>query len=150
MEFYTIQMASHREAKRLGIPFVDITRKSGEFIFAPTWEMIRALKDGRMSAAEYTEKYEELMAHTYNLYREDWYRFFQRDKVAVACFCGAGTFCHRYLLRNILKRVFRNRGWDFIDGGEITKETFLIPHPPSRAQQGLLDFDVGGMAPSPA
>lgn len=142
MNLYTIQMASWREAKRLGIPLYDITCKSGDEIFAPERSDLYEHKAGRMSDEEYTRRYREKMLRTYNFYRPEWDRFIQKEVVALACYCPAGKFCHRYLLKDILLKLHMRLHLPCAYLGEVTKEmkephqsTLFMPY-----RQPELDF----------
>jgi len=44
---------------------LDITVKSGDRTFAPTWDMVKAYKAGRITQEEYTEMYHALMRRSY-------------------------------------------------------------------------------------
>lgn len=127
MNLYTIQMASWREAKRLGIPLYDITCKSGDEIFAPERSDLYEHKAGRMSDEEYTRRYHEKMLRTFNHYRPEWERFLLKNAVALACYCPAGGFCHRYLLKDILLKLHLKRHLPCSYLGEITKDTLELP-----------------------
>lgn len=120
MELYTIQLAKHRWAASAGIKVIDTTVKSGLFYLAPTWDMVLGFKRGELTADGYTKRYEERMLHMYNHYRPEWDAFLAEPCMAIACYCSAGRFCHRHLLKDIVRRVLRSRKVDFIDCGEIT------------------------------
>lgn len=119
MELYTIQLAKHRWASSAGIKVIDTTVKSGLFYLAPTWDMVMGFKRGDLTADQYTKQYEQRMLGMYNAYRQEWNTFLAEPTMAIACYCAAGRFCHRHLLKDIVRRVLRNRKIDFVDGGEI-------------------------------
>lgn len=58
---YTVQMNNVRVAHAEEIPVVDITVKSGSKVFAPTWEMVMALKSGEIGEDVYTAYYDQMM-----------------------------------------------------------------------------------------
>ena len=142
MEMYTIQLASWREARRLGIPMVDITAKSGDETFAPEWDALRDFKMGLMSESEYERRYRDHMLTTFRLYRPEWENFLSRELVAVACYCGAGTFCHRHIFKDLVKTIHEKRKLPFVYGGEITKETTsrVIDRPVVPTRQSQFNF----------
>jgi uncharacterized protein YeaO (DUF488 family) len=103
MLLYTIQIPV---AKRLGLGkysrYLDITVKSGDKAFAPTWKMVMGSKQGRNTDEEYTRQYTELMRQSYKSNRQRWDEVLNLDEVILACYCKADSFCHRYLLKDML------------------------------------------------
>ena len=121
MELYTIQVARWRLAKELDIQFVDTTVKSGDSVFAPTWPMVTAYKDGSLSESDYTKQYIELLRSSYREHRGDWLELLKLERAAIACYCKAGAFCHRMLLRDALEKVALANNLPFEYKGELTK-----------------------------
>ena len=103
MLLYTIQIPV---AKKLGLGkdsrYLDITVKSGDKAFAPTWKMVMGSKQDRITDEEYTRQYTELMRQSYKTNRECWNEVLNLDEVILACYCKADSFCHRYLLKDML------------------------------------------------
>ena len=103
MLLYTIQISV---AKKLGLDkdsrYIDITVKSGDKDFAPTWKMVMGSKESKITDEEYTNQYTELMRQSYKENRQRWDELLNLDEVILACYCKADTFCHRYLLKDIL------------------------------------------------
>jgi len=87
---------------------LDITAKGkdpfGKF-FAPTWELIRNLKNGIIDERQYEIEYCDLMLHSWNTYQDRWQELLNRQEVTLVCFCPPGTFCHRLLLAKYLEKV---------------------------------------------
>lgn len=83
----------------------DITVKSGERAFAPTWNMVMGHKKGAIDADEYVSMYHELMRGTYRNERGKWTELMARDRVVLVCFCPPHAFCHRLLLADILVKL---------------------------------------------
>lgn len=123
MKVYTIQMAQWRLAKEKGIPLVDITVKSGMQALAPTWRMVTLLKAGAISEQEFAELYLEKLRDDDWANREEWTKLMSNDTMALACYCRAGEFCHRYLLADYLKDLRQKQTLPFTYGGEILPET---------------------------
>lgn len=119
MEVYTIQISQWRKAKAAGIPFVDTTVKTGTSIFAPTWPMVVGVKAGSITEAEYTEQYIALMRERFNQRPEEWAVFCKQEKVAIACFCPSGCFCHRYILKDLLAKYCNRYNIPFEYKGEL-------------------------------
>ena len=103
MLLYTIQIPV---AKRLGLMddsrYLDITVKSGDKAFAPTWKMVMGSKQSKITDEEYTRQYIELMRQSYRANKQRWDEVLNLDEVILACYCKADTFCHRYLLKDML------------------------------------------------
>jgi uncharacterized protein YeaO (DUF488 family) len=83
----------------------DITVKTGSKIFAPTWDIVMGLKNGKITQEQYEEEYHRLMVKSYNENREEWNKLLSRDRVVLVCFCRSGDFCHRYLLAKYLVKL---------------------------------------------
>lgn len=84
---------------------LDITVKSGDKTFAPTWKMVIGHKRCSMSNELYIELYLQLMRKSYKKYKAKWQELLNQETVTLVCFCGKGNFCHRYLLANILVKL---------------------------------------------
>lgn len=70
--------------------------------FAPTWSMVKGIKEGTMTEDEYTKLYHDLMINSWKNKRDAWDRLLSMDMVTLVCFCPNGSFCHRYLLAGYL------------------------------------------------
>ena len=110
MKVFTAQMS---KINRSNPEHMDITVKSGIKMFAPTWDMVMGYKDGRISEEEYTEMYYNLMRQSYRTNREEWDKELSREKLVLFCYCKAGEFCHRLLLKDIFMKLGAE------DGGEL-------------------------------
>lgn len=119
MNLYTIQIAHHRKAASLGIEMIDTTVKSGIPAFAPRWDMVMGHKNGTVSDAEYTTEYNKMMRDSYITNQQTWNMMLGKDKVAIACYCKPGVFCHRHLLREYFQKICEAKGIEFKYVGEI-------------------------------
>lgn len=103
LEIYTVQISV---ANQLGLTddpnYLDVTVKSGNDSFAPTWDMVMSHKRGELSDDGYTDQYYRRMRQSYIDNREDWQALLEQEKVILACYCRAGCFCHRHLLAKML------------------------------------------------
>ena len=118
MKIYTCQMSQYRKAKSLGISFYDVTVKSGDKQFAPTWDFLMKYKqDGDEQA--YIEKFIPLMRENYINNKKYWIDFLSQDEIAIACYCKKGDFCHRHLLVDIFEKVCKHNNIKFERGGEL-------------------------------
>ena len=76
---------------------LDITVKGDDDtgkILAPTWEMVRGVKNGTMSHNEYTKRYTDILFNVPDGYVTE---LLKRSSITLVCFCKPYTFCHRYL-----------------------------------------------------
>lgn len=117
---YTVQMAKWRKCKELGIELIDTTVKSGDPIFAPTWDIVSAVKEGRITPEQYTEVYLELMRKSFKEHRDAWLALLSKPVIAIACYCKTGAFCHRHLLLSYLEKACQFFGIPYTLAGEIT------------------------------
>lgn len=119
MQLYTIQMAQWRKAKAQGILLLDTTVKSGDPVFAPTWEIVDGVKSGRITADEYTHVYRQLMTRSFRIHAARWREVIRGEPVAVACYCAKGKFCHRHLLKDYFQEICHARSIPFEYLGEL-------------------------------
>ncbi|MDD3653985.1 MAG: hypothetical protein PHO01_07355 [Desulfotomaculaceae bacterium] len=84
---------------------LDITVKTGDRIFAPTWKMVMQSKAGKLSQQEYAAMYYSLMRDSYVKNKQRWVEVLNMDQVVLVCFCPKETFCHRLLLADILTKL---------------------------------------------
>lgn len=122
MKIYTIQMGQWRKAKEKGLDILDTTVKSGEEKLAPTWDMVRTIKDGGGAEDEalYTKMYLAKLKASFLQDREYWKELLSREYVVLACYCKAGTFCHRYILADVLLKICQNQSIPCELVGEVT------------------------------
>jgi uncharacterized protein YeaO (DUF488 family) len=115
----TIQLSQWRKIKDTDIELIDTTVKSGIEAFAPTWDMVKGVKEGTMSEEEYTSLYKQKMIRSYMTNQLVWNSLINKDKVAIACYCKPSEFCHRHLLVNYLKKLCEHNEIEFVYAGEI-------------------------------
>lgn len=85
---------------------LDITVKGGTAkAFCPSWDMVMGYKNKTLSEAEYTIKYIKLMEESKIKYPEIWNELLNKESVTLVCFCANNSFCHRYILRDILVKM---------------------------------------------
>jgi len=116
VKIHTIQIIL---AEKLGIVssrnYLDITAKSAS-IFAPSWLLLNGYRYGKITEAEYTKRYLALMRRLYKKSSYCFHEVADMEDVILACYCRAGEFCHRL----ILKDIFVKMGGKYI--GEIDKD----------------------------
>ena len=119
IEIYTIQLAKYRKLDPLGIKLIDITAKSGIEAFAPLISNVMLYKQSLLSESEYTELYLSKMRRSYKDHYDKWIEISSYSKIALACYCPAGVFCHRHLFKDIFKKHLDKKGIEFHDHGEL-------------------------------
>lgn len=99
----------------------DITVKSASEpegkLLAPTWDMVRGVKDGTLDWNEYTFRYVALVGT--RRHSQVWRDLLLRERVVLVCFCPPGRNCHRHLAKTIIGDACTAEGIPFEDGGEI-------------------------------
>ena len=107
----------NRRADHHGLT-LDVTVKSARpenRVFAPTWEMVMGVKDGRLAWHEYVARYRallrgrwddpasrrQLVATALTAVRTD---------VTILCYCPSPVHCHRSLLAEVLQQVAKAQG----------------------------------------
>lgn len=133
MSCYTIQLAHYRVLKDTDYVLADTTVKSGDARLAPTWDMVRMVKnalpgDAEAVQAAYTEAYVAMLRMSYANDPVFFHDLIRTEKLVLACFCPHCTFCHRYILIDFLMLIaelitvpFRYCG-EILKSGEIDKQ----------------------------
>jgi ribA/ribD-fused uncharacterized protein len=102
LEIYTAQY------RYSGDDRLDITVKGQHplgRIFAPTWNIVLASKNGSITQPDYVSEYYSMMLKSYNMYPHVWHYILSLDTVTFVCFCRPGEFCHRVLLTDYFKQM---------------------------------------------
>lgn len=116
---WTIQMARWRLAKERDIFFLDITAKSGVAAFAPSWECLKAYRQGTMKEDQYTAEYLERMSNSKERTPKHWARLSAYPRIALACYCQDQTYCHRHLFKVLMAEHLTEQGHLVIQMGEL-------------------------------
>ena len=124
MQFHlwTVQMAQWRLCKKEGIFLLDTTAKSGEQAFAPEYGAVIAYKNGALSENDYTKAYLEKMALSLEMRPDKWRKLLLQPKVAIACYCRAGVFCHRHLFLDLMEGYLQAHNQHVTVHGELTPQ----------------------------
>lgn len=109
-QIWTLQISRARKVADREIHLLDTTVKSGNRLFAPSWEMVMGHKEGTISDAEYTATYLARMAKSRLEHPAGWATLLDHTKVAVMCYCTPGKFCHRHLFVPIMKQYLEDQG----------------------------------------
>lgn len=83
---------------RIGQTGLDITVKSGDKVFAPTWDIVMNLKNGNITWQQYVKEYYALMRNSYQINHERWLEILNKNEVTFLCYCTDPQRCHRTLL----------------------------------------------------
>lgn len=119
MIIYTTHVSKWRQFQNTDITFVDTTVKTGNHVFAPTWDIVLKFKNNEISFEVYEKIYLEILKGSWVENRKVWDELLDTPKVALGCYCKPGDQCHRLLLKDVLLRLHKRLGHDIIDGGEI-------------------------------
>jgi uncharacterized protein YeaO (DUF488 family) len=124
------------------VVFIDTTVSSGtEMVrenIAPTWEMVRSFKAGKLSEREYTDLYRDRLSHMTDVCRHRFERLALGENgitdIILGCYCAPGTFCHRLLLQTWLIDTF-----DFVRGWEVSREMVNTVEKPNGSVISITD-----------
>lgn len=118
METMTGQISRDRSYRMhdSGLILMDTSVKSAPplySIFAPTWDMVRGVKDGVLpytdityTEADYTRDYRKMMVNSWRSKQRQWREIMGRNGVyVISCYCPEGAFCHRHLLNDMFKEI---------------------------------------------
>jgi len=83
---------------------VDITYKTNS-PFSPDKQLVYDYKYHDMTQQEYIDKYYSLMRLSYKNNRSSWEQLLTQTECVIVCYCKRNTFCHRYLLKDILVKL---------------------------------------------
>lgn len=120
---YTSTYKYNGEYKRF-----DITVKSKDpigSIFAPTWKLVLSYKRGQITKEQYTVGYSQLIDNRFNNNKKIFDQIANmifKDNIVFVCYCPAGDFCHRLLLKDrfIQSERYKTRYSEPLQyGGEI-------------------------------
>ena len=102
-----------------GADRLDITRKSGNPTFAPSWRILRPMIDARRHGPswvwlwpQYVKDYTAEMRISYRENRAVWDALLARDEVTLVCYCIDPKHCHRTVLAEILGKLGATVRWE--------------------------------------
>lgn len=113
LHLYTAQIGKYK-----GPDAYDITVKSGDLNFAPTWDIVQAWKAGEISWETYSQRYRKLMLRSYKRNQGAWREILGKGVLTLLCYCRADDHCHRYLLADFLIKLGEKIGVNVINEGE--------------------------------
>lgn len=95
---------------RIGNKGLDITVKSGDSTFSPSWDIVMDLKNGNISWEQYKDKYTQMMRKSYKENNNRWLEVLNKDELTLLCYCTDFNRCHRSLLAKMLVKVAKTKG----------------------------------------
>ena len=113
LHIYTAQIGKYK-----GPDAYDVTVKSGNINFVPTWDIVQAWKSGEINWETYTLRYRELMLSSYKRNQRAWHEILEKGVLTLLCYCRAGDHCHRYLLADFLVKLGEKTGVNVMNEGE--------------------------------
>ena len=117
-----LEIRSCRISLYKGSDKLDVTVKSGRGIgreLAPSWELVRGFKSGKLSWEEYETGYLEMLRKVWIEKRWVFRRLFRMGRVTFVCYCKSDAQCHRRLLREVVVKIGAKYGLEVVDGGEL-------------------------------
>lgn len=113
LHLYTAQIGKYK-----GPDAYDVTVKSGDINFAPTWDIVKAWKAGKITWENYSQCYRELMLRSYKRNQRAWQEILEKGVLTLLCYCRADDHCHRFLLADFLSKLVEKSGINVINEGE--------------------------------
>ena len=96
--------------------------------FAPTWDIVMASKENRISWEEYTKRYTDLMRQRYIEKKNLFLKALSYNNLVLRCYCKDTSRsirkCHRYILTDILEKIASRHNIKCRCMGEVTKDGF--------------------------
>lgn len=91
----------------------DVTRKSGDPVFAPSWGLLMTVVKKRRNGDEVSEEdwkayasgYLREMSHSFRNHGREWAALRARPRVVLTCYCTDHKRCHRTLLGLVLTKL---------------------------------------------
>jgi hypothetical protein len=88
---------------------------------SPDFGVVMQYKRGEITEEEYTKIYLDRMEQSRKVCPLEWEALLRVPLIAVACYCPAGKFCHRHLLKNEIKIYLEKQGHTVILEGELVE-----------------------------
>lgn len=113
---------------------LNVTRKSGDPVFAPSWELLRTALDIRHSGRtstdqewkDYAARYLREMAASYDRHRTHWVELLARPRVVLTCYCTNADRCHRKVLARVLEKLGATYRGELPAEGASEREIFAL------------------------
>ena len=83
--------------------------------FAPTWDIVKGVKDGTIQEQEYIDRYIKILQ---NAPTKAWNWLLSEETRTFVCFCPRENFCHRNILTNYIMHILHDvkyMGWSEIN-----------------------------------
>jgi uncharacterized protein YeaO (DUF488 family) len=105
---------------------LDVTAKSASTeegkVLSPPWSLVNELKSGAIDWNTYCHHYLQQLRVRYSADPNPFMNILRRDRVVLTCYCSHvedTQQCHRYLARDVLKKIAASKGLLVFDGGEL-------------------------------
>jgi hypothetical protein len=120
IHIWTIQIGQWRLAKTQNIFLLDTTAKTGHRAFAPLMTNVMKYKRKELSEEQYTALYLSKMEQSQEDNPRAWASLKHHPRIAFACYCKAGDFCHRHLFTELAAEYLEKSGCSVVRAGELT------------------------------
>ena len=112
----------------------NVTRKSGNGTFAPSWKLLSPMVDIRKSGRtateaewkEYARGYLEEMRASFRANPTPWKSLLARPRVVLTCYCTNAFRCHRTLLARFLEKLGAENAGELEERNETQAELFKV------------------------
>jgi uncharacterized protein YeaO (DUF488 family) len=113
---------------------VDVTRKTGNPVFAPSWKILKPILAHRRIGQEvsneewkeYARRYFEEMRVSSRENPVAWKELMARERVVLTCYCVEPTRCHRTLLGRLLEKLGAKFAGELVEYDESQAELFKL------------------------
>lgn len=113
---------------------VNVTRKTGHAVFAPSWKilgpMLEIRRSGRTATDEewraYARGYFEEMRASLKTQPDLWQALLARERAVLTCYCPNPSRCHRTLLGRFLEKLGAAFYGELAERNEVQAELFKI------------------------
>ncbi len=114
---------------------IDVSRKTGDTVFAPSWSILQPAIELRRNGHEtdetwqrYVDAYTSEMRTSWQRNRAHWVELISSRSIVLKCYCMRQHLprCHRVVLASLLERVGSFVGTDVFYVGEVG-ESLLLP-----------------------
>lgn len=122
LRIYTAQMGKRFKLAKEGRAFLDTTVKTGDRRLAPSWDFLLEYKSsprGPEEQALYRQRFLSKLKAMHHATPDVLLELLKLDEVIFTCYCPAGEFCHRHILKEIMMTLGPRNGVEVKDCGEI-------------------------------
>ena len=118
MKIYTCSLRNIDLCRSNNITPFNITVKSGDQFYAPTWGILMEHKNDQ-NDEKYLMQFIPLMEKRFQENPEKVHELFKNQSLALLCYCKSGDFCHRHYIVQLLEEFANLNNLEFEYCGEL-------------------------------